>query len=428
MKRITALTTLAILTVFLALSPGIAAGAEKTDIDKRIDKLEKKIKKLENENKKLQKSVKGIVHSEDAEAKQLSDYQKKFDEFQKKTKELKEVLDQVEVESLEAQESMVSNFVKISGYADAEFRLTNSDNDNNRFRIRHLSVFLSKKVHEKWKFFSEIEFEDAPKIESIHTTDDADTVQGKILVEQTYIEYQPQLGLELRFGRFITPAGYWNIYHYYPYVPTQTRPLFVRKIFPSYSDGIQVRKAISLADSMLDTHFYVANGSGNPGRLDRNNEKAFGGRLNISKDLLDGFDAGISFYTDLEEDEVLLDKVRKNSYALHLKLAHGDYTFQTEYATRTNSPDESSDYDDTGFYAQLSYDMDKWTFAGRYDWYDVNDSIPDADQYRYTVALNYHFAHNVIGKIEYGMNEFDDPADEDFNELITAIVIAIGDL
>ena len=67
---------------------------------------------------------------------------------------------------MEAQDSLISDLVKISGYADAELRITSNKNDNNSFRIRHLSLFFSKKVQEKWQFFSEIEFEDAPKIES----------------------------------------------------------------------------------------------------------------------------------------------------------------------------------------------------------------------------------------------------------------------
>jgi hypothetical protein len=377
MKRMTLLISLIILTVLFAYSPENSFAADNEEMEKRIKRLEKKIR----------------------------------------------ILEQDESESIEAQESMVSEFVKISGYADAEFRLTNSDNDNNRFRVRHLSLFFSKRVQKKWKFFSEIEFEDAPKIESVHTTDDADTVQGKILVEQAYIEYRPQLGLELRFGRILTPAGIWNIFHYYPYVPTQTRPLFVRNIFPEYSDGIQARKAFNLADTMLDAHLYVANGSGNPGRLDRNNEKAVGGRLNFSKDILDSFDAGLSFH--FEKDN---NNIQKNSLGFHLKLNYNEFKFQTEIATRSNSPDVGTDYDDTGFYAQLSYDLDKWTFAGRYDWYDPDDTASNADQYRYTAAVNYHFAHNVIGKLEYNINEFDDPLDSDYNELITAIVIAIGDL
>lgn len=349
--------------------------------------------------------------------------QERIKELEAKTHELQRMLEEIENESLEAQESLVSDFVNISGYADAELRISTNDNDNNSFRIRHLSLFFSKRVQKNWLFFSEIEFEDAPVIESIHDADVAGTVQGKILIEQVYIEYQPQLGLELRFGRFLTPAGIWNIFHYYPYVPTQTRPIFIRKIFPEYSDGIQIRRAFNMANTSFDSHLFISNGSGNPGRLDRNNEKAVGARLNFSKDILDGLDAGISLYSDFDNN-----KSRNNSYGFHLKLAHKDFNLQAEYASRNNSPAAGSDFNNSGLYTQLSYDFNKLTFAGRYDWYDLSDEISNNDQTRYTAALNYHFAHNVVGKIEFNVNDYEDPAEEDYNELITSIVIAIGDL
>jgi cell division protein FtsB len=426
MRYFAALSILIILTI--TFTPLISSAEAPLTQEERIDRLEKKLKKLQKENKRIKKSIKSATHSEKVEIKDITKQQKTFDKLKARTEELQELLEEVESESLDAQDSLISDLVKISGYADAELRITSNKNDNNSFRIRHLSLFFSKRVQEKWKFFSEIEFEDAPYVESVHVTDDADTVQGKILVEQVYIEYQPQLGMELRFGRFLTPAGIWNIFHYYPYVPTQTRPIFVRRIFPSYSDGIQVRRAFNMADTMFDAHLYISNGSGNPGKLDRNNEKAIGARLNFSRDLLDGMEAGFSYYRDTEKDSVTTIRSVRNSFAAHLKLAHEDFKLQAEYAIRDNSPDGGSDFKDAGLYTQLSYDIKKWTLAGRYDWYDLNDTISDNDQVRYTAAVNYHLAHNVIGKIEYNINEYEDPLEEDYNELITSIVIAIGDL
>ena len=242
MRYFAVLSLSIILTLAFAAVPLSASGEETNNVEQRIKKLEKKIKKLQKENIKIKEKLKGVVHSEESESKQLTEYQKSFKDLEEKTEDLQKILEEVENESMEAQDSLVSDLVKISGYADAELRITDSSNANNSFSIHHLSLFFSKKVHEKWQFFSEIEFEDAPFIESKHTDNTAETVQGKILVEQVYIEYQPQLGLELRFGRFLTPAGIWNIFHYYPYVPTQTRPLFVRKVFPEFSDGIQIRK------------------------------------------------------------------------------------------------------------------------------------------------------------------------------------------
>lgn len=350
--------------------------------------------------------------------------EKEVEGLKKENEALKNRVDAVEGEGEEIKHGLgvLSKLVEVSGYADTEFTFTDNENENNRFRIRHLSLFFTKDIQKEWKLFTEIEFEDAPRIESNIASDVVNKSQGTIFVEQMYIEYHPKVTWDLRFGRFLTPAGIWSIYHYPPYVPTQTGPLFYKVIFPEVSDGVQLRNSFTVMDSALDTHLYVANGGGNPGRLDRNQNKAAGFRLNYA--LLGGVSAGASYYRDKDNSDVM-----RNSYGAHLLAYYGpSLKIQAEYALRHNKPEGSDSFYDKGFYVLAAYDIDKWTVAGRYDWYDENSSDPKKDQYRYTGALNYHFAHNVVAKAELSRYLFDDPAKKDFNEFILAIVVAIGDL
>ncbi len=195
-------------------------------------------------------------------------------------------------------------------------------------------------------------------------------------------------------------------------------------LFPKVADGFQVRKSYTINDSPLDTHIYVSNGAGNPGRLDRNGNKALGARINYNLDLLDGFDLGASYYGERDNSNT-----KRKTYGAHLLLNLYRFTFQSEYAIRDNDPIGSGvDYSDKGLYAQLTYHMDRWGLTGRYDWYDENDTLSTGDRFRYTGALNYNIAHNLVGKAEFSRNLFDDPATDDYNELIFAIVVAIGDL
>lgn len=365
------------------------------------------------------------AHAAETTDDKLDRMERELREIRKENEELKKRVENVEADGEETKYNfgLLSKMVDVSGYADVEFRHTDEQGESDGFRVRHLSLFFTKDIQPEWKLFTEIEYEDAPLIESEHTTDDADKVQGKVFVEQMYIEYHPSLTLDVRLGRFLTPAGIWNIYHYYPYVPTQTRPLMVRKVFPQVSDGVQVRKSFQLGGSMLDAHLYVANGAGNPGRLDRNEQKAVGARLNFSPDLLSGVSVGGSAYRERDNSDVV-----RTTLGAHLHVTFHDLELQGEYAWRDNDPETGAEFNDTGFYAQLAWDIGDWTLAARYDWYDPNDTSPEADMFRYTAALNYHFAHNVVGKAEYNRNEFDDPATADFNEVILAIVVAIGDL
>ncbi len=340
-------------------------------------------------------------------------------------KGLKKRVEEIEAEQEEARHSYgtLSRLVDVSGYADVEFILTDEEGQNNRFRVKHLSLFFTKEIGKKWKLFTEIEYEDAPVVEANSSTDTVKRTQGLIFLEQMYIEYRPKVDYDVRAGRFLTPAGIWNIYHYPPYVPMQTPPLFHRNIFPEVSDGIQVRKTFPVKDSTLDAHVYAANGSGNPGRLDRNENKAAGARLNYSVEALGGLEFGASYYR--EEDN---SGVMKMSYGAHLLFTRSKFSLQSEYAFRNNHPQTSRDYVDRGAYAQLSYETGKWTIAGRYDWFDSDSTDSRNDRFRQTAALNYALARNVVGKAEYNRNVFEDPALKDYNELIFAIAVATGDL
>lgn len=403
---------------------------DKNDRDDRIGRLEKQNEELLKEVRHLRKRVEKLEKPQMA-APGTEEHETEEEEFHKEQSEsiedIKERVELVESETEETKLSILSGLVNVSGYADAEFHFTDAPDDNSRFRIHHLSLFFKKEIQEKWKFFSEIEYEDAPFFEYDDSTAapaDIDIGQGKLFVEQMYIEYRPIIELDIRFGRFLTPAGIWNIYHYPPYVPTQTRPLIVRSIFPEVLDGMQVWNTLTMGGAVLDTHLYVSNGSGNPGKTDFNENKAVGARINLAPGILDGFDIGGSYYGERINSGEL-----EHNYGAHLKARYGDLTLQGEFAGRRNDMRKGAeDFDSMGAYGQLSYDAGKWTFAGRYDWFEPDDSTKDDEIFRYTGAINYHFAHNIVGKLEYDYNEFEDPLMENFHEVIAAIVIAIGDL
>jgi len=368
----------ALFTASLAWTPAIAQD--------RLDRLEQEMEGLKKENVELRERVESI-----------------------------EAVDEETAYSL----GILSRLVDVSGYADVEYRLTDKDGENGGFRLHHLSLFFTKDIQKEWKLFTEVEFEDAPVID--YTNDTLNRGDGVFFVEQMYIEYHPSLSWDLRFGRFLTPAGIWSIYHYPPYVPTQTAPLFSRIIFPEVSDGALLRNSFVIKDTAIDTHLFASNGSGNPGSLDMNTNTAIGARVNAT--VMHGLSAGASYFREKDNSDVM-----KNSFALHLLCNYGPFNFQSEYAYRHNDPDAGGSFNDKGWYGQLSYDAGKWTLAARLDWYDANDTASINDVYRYTGAVNYHFAHNVVGKLEYDRNEYDDPAKQDYSEVIFAIVVAIGDL
>ncbi len=346
---------------------------------------------------------------------------KEIESIKAENKDLKERLKTLEVKDEEDRYNDASKLVNISGYADVEYDLTNLPGVNDHFRPRHMSLFFEKNIQREWNLFTETEYEDAPVIDG---TSGAAKAEGKFVVEQMFIKHRSGPEFDISMGRFLTPAGIWLIYHYPPYIPTQDRPLHIRQIFPQYSDGLMIRGSFNLFSSMVDTHVYVSNGSGNSGSADGNSDKAYGLRLNAANTIENGkVEVGGSAMHERDNNDIT-----KTALGAHLKLSYFNFGLQTEYATRQNDPPGAANYYDTGLYTQCTLDIKKWTVAARWDWYNNNSLIPRNDQYVYTGALNYHFAHNVIGKAEYNWHEFNNPATPNYYLAIFSIVVAIGDL
>lgn len=358
-----------------------------------------------------------------AESERLDAVETRIQELRNENEALKKRIDDVEINEEDTRQNLSSlaNLVDVSGYADVEYITTGQPGQNNKFRIHHLSLFFNKNIQKQWRFFSEIEYEDAPRMEAVAANDTLNKAQGVIFVEQMYIQYHPKFDWDLRLGRFLTPAGYWGIYHYPPYVPTQTYPLFFKVMFPEVSDGLQIRKSVPLGEMNIDAHVYVANGGGNSGNGDRNNNKAVGGRLNF--DIVSGLSAGASYYREKDNRDSL-----NSTYGAHLILTHKAMRVQSEFIKRRNKPRTMAAFNDVSWYGQVSYDIDRWTIAGRYDWYDASDKVSGNGRYRYTGAVDYHIAHNIVGKAEYSRNIFENHLLKDYNEVIISVVAAIGDL
>ena len=383
MKRFA--VSLALISVFI-----FAAAVPAFSADDRLDRLEGEVKSIKQENEALKKRL------EEVEADQ---------------------------EDTKQSYSNISKLVDVSGYADAEYNVTNQPGENNHFRIKHLSLFFSKDIQKEWKLFSEVEYEDGPLIDSNDKTSTVSKSQGMVFLEQMYIQYRPSVDMNLRLGRYLTPFGIWSIYHYPPYVPTQTNPLFFKVMFPEVSDGLQISKSFSIKKSLLDANLYVGNGGGNSGGTDLNNNKGVGARVNYGNDMISGLEVGASYYR--EKDNLA---AMQNVYGGHMLYTRSRFQLQSEYILRRNRPANSGSFNDAGFYALATYDIDKWTVAGRFDWYNGNQNIGGSDHYRYTGALNYHIAHNIIAKTEFNRNIFTDPNTRNYNEIIFALAVAIGDL
>ena len=97
--------------------------------------------------------------------------------------------DEVVILQDQLEETNVSNAnrMNISGYTDLEYHESTAPGAEPGFRLHHMSLFFEKRITDKWKFFSEIEYEDAPYLEYEYSGPDVDSVcegcYGKIFLE-----------------------------------------------------------------------------------------------------------------------------------------------------------------------------------------------------------------------------------------------------
>jgi hypothetical protein len=270
---------------------------------------------------------------------------------------------------------------------------------------------FKKQFNDQLRFFSEIEYEDAPKFEAT-SPDDIEDAEGTIFLEAAYADYMLKPELILRGGRFLTPAGIWNEDHYTPFVPTQNRPAHIRSIFPQGIDGVMAHGTTKMDKLFVKYNVYLGNGEGNRGNNDANGHKAVGARATLVLPGVSNMELGASIY-----DDELNTGEEKTAYGVHAKARFGPVNIQGEYANGKMTPDGGSKYNKEGYYLQAGYNLREWMFGYRYDFYDSDDSA-NVDVETNSVFANYRVSPNFVMKLEYHDIAYDDPATEDYKQSI----------
>ncbi len=324
--------------------------------------------------------------------------------------------------------------MKISGYSDVEYHTSTKKDSADGFRLHHMSLFFEKDMGSDWHFFSEIEYEDAPKFEGEGESQPTcvapdvcaegeiiDDAKGKIYVEAVNLTYKWRQEANIRFGRMFTPGGIWNVDHYPTFVPTQERPQHIRKMFPQVIDGAQVFGTAAMGSSFVNYDLYVSNGTGNTGKKDKNNAKATGARLSVVFPALDHFELGASVYSDPEDSANNDEEFKATGF--HGKVKTGAVTLQFEQATGAWDVDERE-----GYYAQLLYDWNKYTFGVRNDYYDADadDSATKSGITQNSLFVNYHVNTAITLKAEYHAVDYEDNATKDYGKAVFSVVGYLG--
>ncbi|MGM0444127.1 MAG: hypothetical protein ACQEQV_08080 [Fibrobacterota bacterium] len=125
-----------------------------------------------------------------------------------------------------------------------------------------------------------------------------------VSLQRSWLEYQLSQYLNVRIGKFLTPAGIWNVDHGSPAIVTAFQPYSTGlvPIFPTSQTGVMVRGKRFIGAYDLKYSAYFSTGrSMQP--VDEAADLSVGGNVKfLSMDWGDGFEFGISGYTGVERE------------------------------------------------------------------------------------------------------------------------------
>ncbi|MDH5326278.1 MAG: hypothetical protein OEZ68_08710 [Gammaproteobacteria bacterium] len=371
----------------------------------------------------------GSVQASESELRQLIEgLQQENEQLRRSQQEQEEKLNKLLDDNTVAQEmgmdleKQLQSRVKLSGYADVEYRQSSLEGSNDGFRLHHFSLFVSKNISERWRLFSEVEYEDGPFID-FGGGSNCSNCSGQLFLEAMNIDYLYTTAMNLKAGRFYTPAGIWLTDYYPPYVATQERPAHIRQIFPQYIDGAMVFGNPAIGNAFLNYNLYVGNGESAAGAGDNNSSKSVGMRAAL---VFDRWELGGSYYRDTINDG--MDGVAKSVVGAHAKAQGAGFTFQTEYAYGTYKRPNGDEYDKDGYYGQLLYNKNQYVIGYRFDRFVDYKILPPRQREKYLIhsaIFNYRVSNELVLKLEHHV--VDSSVSANYNSTILSIAVHLGE-
>jgi hypothetical protein len=302
------------------------------------------------------------------------------------------------------------------------------------FHQHHMNLVTIYQLDERWRVFTEVEYEHGPALEGGKGT-------GEILLERAVLEYMVSDALEVRIGKFLSPFGlYTELHDASPSILSTSLPSSIysssrvnelgetQDLFAKFATGVQVRGTLGRAGWEGDYALYVSNGRGDaPAQQDDNNNKGIGARLAIR---LPGghVQLGASFYdernglvADTRQQSLGLDAILRfrgvliESEALIPRLEKIDLLGAPSGAFRTAR----------GYYVQVSRPVTSMiTPFARFEAFDNDISIAGDRETDIVAGVNIGLTRMIFLKNEIQFRRFQDPTSRSQQLYLGSIAVA----
>lgn len=275
----------------------------------------------------------------------------------------------------------------LGGYATAS--VEDPEDGSPRAAIDNLSLFLWWQGEGRWKFFSELEYENP-----ISNRSDRLTSDDYLSWERAYLEYAWSASVSVRAGKFLTPIGRWNLIHATPLVWTTSRPLVTTLAFPTNMTGVMVTATLPSLGSGAQWSFYGSTGS----EIRPNPEidpfsSAFGTHINVPL----GGESQVGFsYVDFEQEKTRPE--RKQLVGVDALWAHDRFELSGEAVYR--SSDQGGASDEKGAFVQLVAPLtERLSLVGRFESYKFAQDPHSTKMW--VGGLNFRISPSLVFKAEW---------------------------
>jgi hypothetical protein len=276
----------------------------------------------------------------------------------------------------------------LGGYTTASY--TNFSNASSRVALDNLSLFVWWQGEGRWKFFSELDYENPWASNSAGQ-------QGEdhyLALERLYLDYDINDLATIRAGKFLTPIGRWNLIHATPLVWTTSRPLITTRTFPTNVTGLMLYGTLPTVANGLEYTLYASNGDEirpNP-ILDTFNE-VFGAHVTVPLPIAGQL--GFSLANFEQEDA---PAETRRLLGVDYVWSRNRYEFSAEGVYRFS--ENGNMWDEKGAFGQLVVPLTEKAYAvGRYEYF--HPALETEATQLFVVGLNYRFTPAIVLKVEW---------------------------
>jgi hypothetical protein len=278
--------------------------------------------------------------------------------------------------------------ISLGGYATASYQ--DAPNTASRIALDDLSLFVWWQGEGRWKFFSELDFENLLASSSAGQEGQDDY----LAIERLYLDYDISDMATIRIGKVLTPIGRWNLIHAAPLVWTTSRPLTTTRPFPTNVTGLMLYGTLPVQSYGVDYTLYASKGDEirpNPA-LDPFYE-VFGAHVVVPFST----EGQIGFSYANFEQETAQDEKRR-LLGLDFVWSRNRYEISAEAIYRFS--DNGNLWDEKGIFGQLVVPLTEKAYAvGRYEYF--HSALETQATQLVTIGLNYRYTPAVVLKAEW---------------------------